>query len=30
MYAKAKTAEQWYPAKTTDGMHFNNPKMIFN
>ena len=30
MYAKAKTTEQWIPAETTDGMHLNNPKMIFN
>jgi len=30
MYAKAKTTEQWYPAETADGMHFNNPKMLFN
>ena len=30
MYTKAKTTEQRYTAETTDGMHFNNPKMIFN
>ena len=30
MYAKTKTTEQWYPAENAYGMHFNNPKMIFN
>ena len=30
MYAEAKTTEQWYSAETTDRMHFNNPKMLFN